>query len=48
MKGGADMSIFKHILTFRGVRGGHMKKPLLDLTKEQVEQLKKDVEVYLD
>lgn len=39
MKGGADMSIFKNILTFRGIRGGHMRKPLLDLTEEEVKVL---------
>ena len=39
MKGGADMSIFKNILTFRGVRGGHMRKPLLDLSEEDVKTL---------
>ncbi len=39
MKGGADMSIFKNILTFRGIRGGHMRKPLLDLTEEEVKTL---------
>lgn len=39
MKGGADMSIFKNILTFRGVRGGHMRKPLLDLSEEDVKIL---------
>ena len=36
MQFGGDMSIFKNILTFRGVTGGHMRKPLLDLTDEQV------------
>ena len=39
MKGGADMSIFKNILTFRGIRGGHMRKPLLDLSEEDVKTL---------
>ena len=39
MKGAADMSIFKNILTFRGVRGGHMRKPLLDLSEEDVKTL---------
>lgn len=47
MKFGADMSIFKNILSFRGVNGGHMKKPLLDLTQEQVAELKKSVAPYL-
>ena len=43
MQFGGDMSIFKNILTFRGVTGGHMRKPLLDLTDEQVAQLKQQV-----
>ncbi len=47
MKGGADMSIFKNILTLRGVRGGHMRAPLMDLSQEEVEKLKKDVQKYL-
>ena len=47
MKFGGDMSIFKNILTFRGVPGGHMRKPLLDLTEEQTAELKKAVEPYI-
>ena len=47
MQGGADMSIFKNILTFRGVPGGHVRKPLLDLTEEQVAELKRQVAPYL-
>lgn len=47
MKGGANMSIFKNILKMRGVRGGHMRAPLLDLTEEEVQKLHKDVEKYL-
>lgn len=47
MKFGADMSIFKNILSMRGVTGGHMKKPLLDLTENQVADLKKAVTPYL-
>ena len=47
MQFGGDMSIFKNILTFRGVTGGHMRKPLLDLTDEQVAQLKQQVAHYI-
>lgn len=47
MQFGGDMSIFKNILTFRGIPGGHMKKPLLDLTPEQVSQLKETVAPYI-
>mgnify|MGYP000845813293 FL=1 len=47
MKCGANMSIFKNILTMRGIRGGYMRRPLLDLTAEQVAELKKEVASYL-
>ena len=47
MKSGADMSIFKNILTMRGVRGGYMRKPLLDLTPEAIEKLEEQVKSYL-
>jgi dihydrodipicolinate synthase/N-acetylneuraminate lyase len=47
MRFGADMSIFKNILTMRGVKGGHMRKPLLDLAEDQVAELRKQVEKYL-
>lgn len=36
---GADMSIFKTILADRGVPAGHMRRPLLDLTADQVTAL---------
>jgi len=47
MKSGADMSIFKNILTMRGVPGGHMRRPLLDLSGEALLKLRADVEQYL-
>lgn len=47
MKAGADMSIFKNLLTIRGVPGGHVRKPLLDLPDEDVAKLKAQVEPYL-
>lgn len=47
MQAGADMSIFKNILTFRGVTGGHMRQPLLDLPEEQTAQLKEAVAPYI-
>ena len=47
MKAGADMSIFKNILTMRGVPGGHMRRPLMDLSEEALAQLKVDVAPYL-
>lgn len=48
MKGGADMSIFKNILTFRGITGGHMRKPLLDLSEEDVATLKEATKAYVE
>ena len=43
-----DLDVYKRqILTFRGVTGGHMRKPLLDLTDEQVAQLKQQVAPYI-
>ena len=47
MQFGGDMSIFKNILTFRGVPGGHMRKPLLDLDEAGVAKLKETVAPYL-
>ncbi len=47
LRGGADMSIFKNIQTYRGVPGGHMKAPLLDLPEEAVAKLIEDIKPYL-
>ena len=47
MQFGGDMSIFKNILTFRGVPGGHMRKPLMDLDEAGVAKLKETVAPYL-
>lgn len=47
MKGGADMSIFKNILTFRGVKGGHMRRPLLDLSEADVLKLREDLRKWI-
>lgn len=47
MKGGADMSIFKNILTMRGIPGGHMRAPLLDLSEAEVLELKREAQKYL-
>lgn len=48
LKAGADMSIFKNILTLRGVPGGHVRKPLLDLTYTDIEKLRDAVGPYLE
>ncbi len=47
MRGGADMSIFKTILTFRGIRGGHMRKPLLDISEDEKAKLYEKIKNYL-
>lgn len=47
MKYGGDMSIFKNILKMRGVPGGHVRRPLLDLTDKEVSELKTKVEKYI-
>lgn len=44
---GGDMSIFKNLLTMRGIRGGHMRKPLLDLESSQLPALKTKLEAFL-
>ncbi len=47
LKSGADMALFKSTLDFRGLKGGHMRKPLIDLTKEQKEELYLKIKGYL-
>lgn len=47
MKGGSDMSIFKNILKFRGLYGGYMRKPLLDIPEDEVKALYESVKNYL-
>lgn len=48
MKCGGDMSIFKNILTYRGVEGGHMRKPLLDLPEQERQALLEQIRPYLE
>lgn len=48
MKSGADMGIFKAILNFRGLTGGHMRKPLLDLDEQELKALKAQIMPYLN
>ncbi|MCD8121754.1 MAG: dihydrodipicolinate synthase family protein [Clostridiales bacterium] len=47
MKSGADMGIFKAVLDFRGLTGGYMRKPLLDLNEKEREALKNEIMPYL-
>lgn len=47
LKSGADMALFKTTLDFRGIRGGHMRKPLIDLTEDQKNDLYSQIKKYL-
>lgn len=47
LRGGADMSVFKNVQTMRGVRGGFMRPPLMDLTGEEVARLREAIAPYL-
>ncbi len=40
LKNGSNMSYFKEALKMRGINAGHMKAPHLDLTKEEISNLK--------
>ena len=47
MKSGADMGIFKAVLQFRGMTGGHMRAPLVDLDEEEKADLYAQIAPYL-
>lgn len=47
LKSGADMGIFKACLNMRGLTGGHMRKPLLDLDEEEYADLAQRIAPYL-
>ncbi len=47
MHSGADMGIFKAILQFRGMRGGHMRAPLIDLDEDEKAALYEQIAPYL-
>ena len=44
---GADMGIFKAALQLRGLTGGHMRAPLIDLDEEEKQTLFKQLKPYL-
>lgn len=44
LRGGANMSYFKEALKMRGIDAGHMRKPQLDLPREEVEALRAQLE----
>jgi len=47
LKAGADMAVFKTALGFAGLRGGCMRKPLLDITEAEKKQLYADLKPYM-
>ena len=48
LKAGTRMSIFKAAQDMRGLTGGHMHGPLLDLTKEEIEETRQAIAPYLE
>lgn len=47
LKAGADMSVFKTALGFVGLQGGHVRKPLLDITEEEKKKLYEAFKPYI-
>lgn len=47
LQNGTDMGIFKAALSMRGIRGGHMRRPLIDLEVEEANALEKKLKPYL-
>ena len=47
LQSGADMGIFKAALQLRGLTGGHMRAPLIDLDEEEKQTLFKQLKPYL-
>ena len=47
MKSGADMGIFKAVLQMRGMTGGHMRAPLIDLDEDEKKTLHDQIAPYL-
>lgn len=47
LKCGSNTAYFKTGLEFRGVKAGHMRKPLLDLTEEEKAVLKKQLTKFI-
>lgn len=46
LRAGSNMAYFKEALRLRGLTGGHMRKPQLDLTAEEAACLRRDVEAF--
>lgn len=48
LKGGSNMSYFKEALKIRGIAAGVMRKPQLDIEKEEIEKLQKELELICE
>jgi len=48
LRGGARMEIFKEALNMRGLHGGHVRAPLLDLSDKEREQIQRELRPYLE
>lgn len=46
LKAGSNMAYFKAALKMRGIDGGHMRLPQLDLPEEEVEALRSEMEAF--
>lgn len=46
LQNGKNMAYFKAAMTMRGLEGGSMRRPLLDLTQAEKEKLRKDLQGY--
>lgn len=46
LRAGSNMSYFKEALSLRGLRGGHMRKPQLDITPAEIEKLRVELETF--
>jgi 4-hydroxy-tetrahydrodipicolinate synthase len=44
LRSGSNMSYFKEALKLRGINAGHMRAPQLDISEEEVKQLKQELE----
>jgi 4-hydroxy-tetrahydrodipicolinate synthase len=48
LRGGSDLSILKTVLTTRGIPGGHVREPLIDLDDESRNCLLKSIKPHLE
>lgn len=46
LKSGSNMSYFKEALKMRGIPGGHMRRPQLDLPEEEIRNLRSELEAF--